>query len=130
MDPTELHDVLRTVLEQVPAIELAYLFGSQASGNARWNSDIDLAVRCNERLSTEQRMALISAVAEATGRTVDVVDLFETPEPVTGEVLGGKRLIGDEAAHARMLTRHLMAVADFLPLRKRILDERRARWIR
>lgn len=39
-----LIDDLKACLSQVPAIEFAWLFGSQARGDARADSDIDIAI--------------------------------------------------------------------------------------
>jgi uncharacterized protein len=80
-------DTLRQQLSELPGLELAFLFGSHASGSARPDSDIDLAVLLERPISADLKQAL-------------------TP------------------------TRHVMNVADFLPLRQRILDERRSAWIR
>lgn len=38
-------------------------------------------------------------------------------------------LLGDDATYAKLLTRHLIDSADFLPLREWILAERRKAWI-
>jgi len=57
------------------------------------------------------------------------MDLYHAPEPVLGEALKGVRLLGNAAAHAQLVTRHVLNAADFLPLRERILTERRSAWI-
>jgi uncharacterized protein YutE (UPF0331/DUF86 family) len=59
---------------------------------------------------------------------VDIVDVNEAPDPILGEVFKGQRLLGDDTAYAQLLTRHLLNTA--VPLRERILKERRDRWIR
>lgn len=51
-------------------------------------------------------------------------------QPVTGEALRGVRLVGSDAAFAELVIRHLDNVEDFLPLQRRLLDERRALWLR
>ena len=72
---------------------------------------------------------LEQAIALATGCAVDLVDLSGGPEPVLGEALQGTLLLGDSRTRAELMSRHMFNVADFLPLRQRILAERRARWI-
>ena len=72
---------------------------------------------------------MMEAIAIATGCPVDLVDLYHAPEPVLGEALKGVRLLGDAADQARLVARHVLNAADFLPLRERILAERRAAWI-
>jgi hypothetical protein len=39
-------------------------------------------------------------------------------------------VLGSPAAHGALIYRHLVGQADFVPLRDRIIDERRAAWIR
>jgi predicted nucleotidyltransferase len=121
---------LTASLKQFPQIKLALLFGSQASGYARPDSDIDLGVLSDKPLSADFKLQLMQIVGAKFGCPVDIVDLYHVPEPVTGQVLKGIRLIGDDAACGNLLYRHLLNVADFLPLHQRILTERRNRWIK
>jgi predicted nucleotidyltransferase len=122
-------DPLLRALSGFPEIHLALLFGSRASGRPRIDSDVDLAVLADSPLSAERRALIMEAVALATGCPVDLVDLYHAPEPVLGEALKGVRLLGDPAVQARLVARHVLDAADFLPLRERILAERRAAWI-
>jgi len=126
----DVRQPLSKILAAIPGLELAYLFGSYATGSARPDSDIDVAVRFPEALTGERKMDLIERIADELGCPVDVVDLHEVPEPVTGEVVKGIRLWGTDTAHAQLLFRHLLNVADFLPLRQSILEARRQAWIR
>lgn len=122
--------ILTRLLEDVPGLEFAFLFGSRASGKARPDSDLDLAVLLDRPLTADLKLQIMESVADAFGCAVDVIDLFGVPEPITGEVIKGQRLIGSDEAHARLMSRHLTNVEDFLPLRQRLLDERRSAWIR
>ncbi|MBP6481247.1 MAG: nucleotidyltransferase domain-containing protein [Pseudomonadales bacterium] len=124
-----IEDQLLRALSAFPEIRLALLFGSRASGRPRADSDIDLAILADSPLAPERRACIIEAVALATGCPIDLVDLYHAPEPVLGEALKGVRLLGNAAAHAQLVTRHVLNAADFLPLRERILTERRSAWI-
>lgn len=124
-----MHSRLIALLSQYPEIKLAILFGSQATGNVRSDSDIDLGILAQAPLTADFKLQLIQTIGAEFGRPVDIVDLYHVPEPITGQVFKGIRLIGDDAAYAELLTRHLLNVADFLPLHQRILTERRNRWI-
>ena len=119
-----IEDQLLRALSAFPEIRLALLFGSRASGRPRADSDIDLAILADSPLAPERRACIIEAVALATGCPIDLVDLYHAPEPVLGEALKGVRLLGNAAAHAQLVTRHVLNAADFLPLRERILTER------
>lgn len=117
-------------LEQHPEISLAYVFGSVAKGRARLDSDVDVAVLSDAPLSADQRIQLVSDIAAATGRPVDLVDLSRVGEPLLGQILKyGVRIKGDASQHAEWMTRHVFNNEDFMPYVERMLAERRQRWI-
>ncbi len=120
---------LAALLSRYPEIRLAILFGSMATGRTRADSDIDLGLLAQAPLTAGLTLQLTQAIGVEFGRPVDIVDLYHVPEPITGQVLKGIRLYGDNATYAGLLTRHLLNVADFLPLHQRILTERRNKWI-
>ena len=123
-----IDEQLTRVLSRYPNLKLAMLFGSQATGQASPGSDIDLGLLFDMPLSGSDKLGIIEAIGAEFGRPVDIVDLFYAPEPVTGQVFKGKRLLGNDTVYAELLTKHLVNTADFLPLRERILAERRAEW--
>ena len=126
-----LQEILRAVQSTLgDSVCLVMVFGSCAQGTARPDSDLDIAVDAGEVMSASVRMALTGALAQATGRVVDLVDLRKVGEPLLGQILTyGKRIAGSDRIQAQYLTRHLMDVADFVPLQQRILQQRRAAWI-
>ena len=127
---TANHDTILEALRSHPQIRLAILFGSVAAGCANRDSDIDLAVAADQALDADEKMALIADLAVATGRPVDLVDLNTVGEPLLGQILKyGKRLLGSDERYARLLTRHLIDEADFMPYYRRVLAERRQAWI-
>ncbi len=109
-------------------IKLAILFGSQATGRVTADSDIDLAVLSGAPLTSDEKLELMQSIGAEFGRPVDIIDLYDAGEPMLGQVLKGTRLLGDNASYARLLTRHLLDAADFLPLQQRILKERHDAW--
>jgi len=126
---SKLAQQLAEFLSSYPQLELAILFGSQAAGATSPDSDIDLAVRAPQPISADLKMELIEQIGKRFGRPVDIVDLHLAAEPVLGEVLKGQRLLGSDESYARLLTRHLFNLADFVPLQQRILAERRHAWM-
>jgi uncharacterized protein len=121
---------IRKILGSHPHIRLAILFGSMAAGSASAQSDIDLAVDTGRPLEAARKIQLISDLAEALGRPVDLVDLHCAGEPLLGQIIGGGvRLLGSDRHYASMLSKHLFDQADFMPYRSRILKERRQAWI-
>jgi len=121
---------IKDVLTRFPALVLALVFGSVARGQARFESDLDIAVAAKQALTSVEKMDLISALAERTGRPIDLIDLNVVAEPLLGQIVRhGRRLLGSDGAYAQLITRHLYEQADFMPYRNRILTERRAAWI-
>jgi predicted nucleotidyltransferase len=127
MPPTALHSTLVDACHAAGTPRLAVVFGSVARGTARADSDLDLAIDLGRPLTVEDKMRLIDALAAASGRPVDLVDLRRAGVPLIGEILAsGVRLIGDIAAHGALTSRHLTDVADFLPASQRVIDQRLA----
>lgn len=121
---------LRRFFEARPQIKLAILFGSVADETARFDSDIDLAVSADRPLEAEEKMRLIEELAKLSGRPVDLIDLTQVGEPLLGRILvHGRRILGSDNRYAALLSRHLLEQADFVPYQRRILEERRRRWI-
>ncbi len=129
VDPS-LSDSLRCVTAKHPELRLVIIFGSLASGKARPDSDLDIAVSAARPLTADEKLHLTGDLAEATGRPVDVVDLRTVGEPLLGQILsGGHRIAGSDEEYAALVTRHLIDSADFLPYLNRILAEQRKTWI-
>ena len=124
-----IDDQLRDVLARFPAVVLAVLFGSVALGRQRPDSDLDIAVAAQRALTVAEKMALIEAFAERTGRPVDLIDLKVVTEPLLGQIVRhGRHLLGSDGAYGQLISRHLFEQADFMPYRSRVLAERRAAW--
>lgn len=124
------HTQLRKILDDYPNIRQALVFGSVATGRARRDSDLDIAVEADHPLQAVEKTRLIESLALATGRPVDLVDLRTAGGPLLGQILAhGQRILGSDADYAELLRRHLFDVADFQPYVDRMLRERRQAWI-
>jgi predicted nucleotidyltransferase len=125
-----LEETLKKALQAHSGLRLALLFGSCALGTQRPDSDVDVAVDMGGVMAAEQHVSLISDLALATGRAVDLIDLRTVGEPLLGQILqSGRRIGGEHAVHAQYITRHVMDVEDSVPYQERILRERRQAWI-
>jgi predicted nucleotidyltransferase len=125
-----LTQAILAVINTKPGIRLAILFGSLAAGRERADSDLDMAVDAGHRLTAGEKLALVTELAERTGRPVGLVDLHVVGEPLLGQILRhGNRLLGSETCYADLIRKHLFDQADYLPYRNRILAERRRVWI-
>ena len=121
---------IRDFLGTQPDLVLAIVFGSVASGRAKADSDLDIAVGGRQALGTERKRTLIGELAELSGSGIDLIDLNTVGEPLLGQILaGGRRVLGNNQQYAALISRHLFDQADFLPYRQRLLAERRAAWL-
>jgi predicted nucleotidyltransferase len=124
-------DSLRDVLLRQPDIALACVFGSFARGRQTATSDIDVAVAAQEPLDARRRLALHDAIASATGRAVDLVDLHcAGPLVLTQALTKGKRIVKrDTGVLARLIVKMWYMNADLMPLVRMIQDARRKRFL-
>ena len=130
LPPYGVDALLQSVLAQFPTLVLAIVFGSVAQGQARPDSDLDIAVAANVPLTAVEKIDIIAALAKCTGRPVDLIDLNGVAEPLLGQILRhGRRLLGSDGAYGSLLSKHLFEQADFMPYRNRVLAERRMAWI-
>jgi uncharacterized protein len=81
-----------TALQMIDGLELAVVFGSVAQGNARFDSDLDIAVRYAAPLNADEKLTLFRALGAASGRPVDLIDLRTAGPIVARQALTrGKR---------------------------------------
>ncbi|HPM73551.1 MAG TPA: nucleotidyltransferase domain-containing protein, partial [Spirochaetales bacterium] len=74
-----LLEALRDALSPVASIRLVVLFGSRARGEARPDSDVDVAVSFGSTPSLLDFGDVVSRCEAATGLNVDVVELDGLP---------------------------------------------------
>ena len=90
-----LIDALRGVLVQVPEVWLALLFGSQATGKARADSDVDIAFLGH----IKDRLDLSARLSQVCAREVDLVSLHDPSFPLLEEVIRDGVLIYEADAN-------------------------------
>lgn len=114
-------NVVALLRENLPGLVAVYRFGSVASGTARPDSDLDLAVLCDRPLSYRVRFALMEQLAMLSGRSVDLIDLHATATVMRAQIVTtGERLFCADAARCE-------AFEDFvLSSYARLNEERRA----
>jgi hypothetical protein len=91
---------------------------------------LDIAVAANRPLTTDEKLSMISMLAERTGRLIDLIALSMVSEPLLGQIVRhGRRVLGSDTLYGDLISRHLFEQADFMPYRTRLLAERRLAWI-
>ena len=127
----KLENKIKSFLKNYPDLELAILYGSFSSGKENSKSDIDIAIAIGKPLTLEERIDIASSLSRSIKKKVDLIDLLSTEGLLLKEVLtNGKVLVKNNVKlFEKLLKKMLYYKADFLPYQKRILEERRKRWI-
>lgn len=85
--------IVEVLRDALPDLQLAMLFGSRASGEARGSSDHDVAVLTPRPLNALRRFELAEVVAEAIGTDVDLVDLRAADTVLRSQVVTTGRVL-------------------------------------
>ena len=113
-------EALRHALRERADVQLALLFGSQARGTAREDSDVDVAVFA----PGVDLLALAAMLTSALKREVDIVSLEDLTIPLLGELVRDAILAheGEPSAHARWRSHALIALETDGPWYRRMRD--------
>jgi uncharacterized protein len=121
--PTNLGEQLKRIADwcRRHPVRLCVLFGSQATGKAHADSDIDLALWPGEPLATRQKLRWVRELSDLVDQEVNVVFVSPALDPVLGfEIVRDGRLIFEVEpglwAHLRSQLWH--AYNDSLPFRR------------
>ena len=94
-------------------VRYATVFGSVAANQARPDSDIDVAVLARGPLRTADGERFVTAIAESTGRSVDLIDLSTARGLVLDRALSGREIVCDSTAtRSELIVRKLRAADD------------------
>lgn len=99
---TPMNDLLQTMLSEQKQLHMALRIGSYGTMRQRPDSDVDLAVSAGRPLTCDERFQLTQAIAAATHRPVDLIDL--------------------ETAHGLMLKQALRKGMPLIPSRSSTLE--------
>ena len=123
MKPT-YDKIVSLITQQYPNTRLVYLFGSQADGSAKANSDWDIAMASNQKLSGEQRWQLQELLANALATEVDLIDLLDTTTVLQMQVVTTGKVIYEQNGFADGFAAQVMSMYGRLQeARKPILEE-------
>ena len=129
------HEKLLQIAEDTLSMEsdvlLAIVYGSTAEGILRPDSDVDIAVYYGAPLDAEGKISLVEKLADAAGREVDLVDLHSAHGTLIRQILTKGRVIvkRDASVYELLLKRMVFEEEDYMPYYRRLLRERRERFI-
>jgi|CXWL01.1.fsa_nt_gi predicted nucleotidyltransferase len=104
--------------QQIPSLAGTYLFGSQAGGSARADSDVDLAVFAGQPLPREQVVELAHELGALLRRDVDLVDLASAPTIMQFQIIAEGRLVDAREPDASALF-ELRVMREYQDLKER-----------
>jgi predicted nucleotidyltransferase len=113
---------IQQVLEEEPAVAVAYLFGSVAEGRAGPLSDVDVGVLFRASADGGAEGRLLDRLVEALGtEKVDLVLLAHAPIPLRFRAVREGRVLlsRDAVMRERFEVDSVMRYLDFKPLRDR-----------
>jgi len=119
LDAGQMQNVTE-LLERSFGIDALWVFGSQASGRATLESDLDLGVLFSRRPTVVQRLELQAELGARLGMPVDLVDLDTASPALAMQVLRHGQLALDRNP------RHRIAFMTALPSRYEDLRRLRA----
>ena len=98
MDAAGAVDLLRA---RVPGLVLVVLYGSHARGDARRESDVDLALLADDPVEPLELLELQAALERHCGATVDLVDLWRADDVLRVQVIEHGRVLFERSATER-----------------------------
>ncbi len=88
-----LMHLLLPIFEEYEDFLAAYLFGSRADSDPSPDSDVDIGVLFNDRVSLEWLVRIQNAIEEALGHRTDVVDLRAASSYLALDIVRGRRFL-------------------------------------
>lgn len=112
MEASDEHSQLFATLEESlchhPDIEFVVAFGSQVTGGSRSSSDLDLAVKFADDLSSHERFQkrcfLSGDLQQADAPFIDLSDIEDLPLGVAHDAVNGEFLCGNGQAFRQFKT--------------------------
>ncbi len=119
-------DIINHTLDDFPEVRFCTLFGSAAQERLTAQSDVDIAVAAQRKLTPEDKVQLSQTLCSALKREVDLVDLQDVSGLILEQALCKAVIVknDDHELYARLLKRLWYNQADMMPYVKQILEQR------
>jgi predicted nucleotidyltransferase len=125
-------DAIAAVFKRYPGVLAVYLFGSQAAGQARAESDIDLAVVPRDASVRTRRLEMLTDLAREGFSSVDLVFLDVKDIVLRYEAVRQNRVIYqaedfDRGSYYSKIVRMYLDFLPYLEVQREAYKERRLR---
>jgi uncharacterized protein len=107
---------LTSILRRKKKIAAVYVFGSTATGRARRDSDLDLAIVSKKTISGRERLTLEADLSNRLGRDVDLVVFGQATPLLQHQILKYGRLICENDP-AERVRQEVLARAEYMDTR-------------
>lgn len=117
--PEHLLEPIRRMATTFPEVRALYVFGSQAVGGARSDSDLDLGVlyRTGQALATT--LGLEQNLEQVAGRKIDLIDLGRASAFLALDIVRGERVFCRDATETDRFELYVLRRAgDLLPFER------------
>jgi uncharacterized protein len=125
MKPIEKKSIISHLIEAISGLQAVYLYGSFLSDSFSDESDLDIAIKAEERLDNPRRWRIQEDLASIYGRDVDLLDLGRASLVMQFEVISTGERIYCTAENTIALYETLVysRYLDFNQIRKPIIEE-------
>ena len=105
------------ILNNYPEVTFALLFGSTATGRAKKESDIDIAIAAKDLLGVQKMVDIQLALSRMLQKEVDLLDIHSLNGIILQEIFKNGRIIikKDTSLYAKLLRKLWYQHADILP---------------
>lgn len=117
--PEHLLEPIRRVATTCPEARAIYVFGSQAVGGVRPDSDLDLGVLYRTAQALAATLGLEQDFEQATGRKIDLIDLGRASAFLALDIVRGERVFCRDATETDRFELYVLRRAgDLLPFER------------
>lgn len=114
---------LGQILEKIPEVKVAYIYGSHASKNARPDSDLDVGISASHKLSVDDLLKYKLLLEKKLNIDVDLVDMYHQEGLLLKEILTkGTCIVNrDSGLNLRFIQKLYSFTEDYEPLYRKML---------
>jgi uncharacterized protein len=125
MKPIDKKSIVANLNKSISDLQAVYLYGSFLSDSFSDESDLDIAVKADNRLDNQKRWRIQEDLASIYGRDVDLLDLYRASLVMQFEVISSGERIYCAAENTIALYETLVysRYLDFNQIRKPIIEE-------